>query len=93
MAEVSKFKESDDILALLTMLDKTGQVGASVLIGFAEELQSFVAESLVTLDSFCIELKTTGSDIKKDFMLFYCPMHIPMDDIQEQTHELLTAYK
>ena len=60
MAEVSKFEESDNILALPTMLDKTGQVGASVLIGFAEELQSFVAESLVKLDSFCIELKTTG---------------------------------
>ena len=52
MAEVSKFKESDDILALPTVWDKTRQVGVTVLIAFAEELQSFVAESLVTLGSF-----------------------------------------
>ena len=73
MAEVSNFKESDDILALPTMLDKTGQVGASVLIGFAEELQSFVAESLVTLDSFCIELKTTGVGHQERFYVILLP--------------------
>ena len=73
MAEVSKFKESDDILALPTMWDKTREVGVSVLIGFAEELQSFVAESLVTLDSFCIELKTTGVGHQEIFCVILLP--------------------